>query len=102
MDWTVFSHPGFVLSLISALVVLISWFIRLEAKIQANANAIARGEHDFKQLQHEFEQHRLSQDIHFNQRISQQVEAGNERRFSTIENQLTQINHKLDKLAERK
>lgn len=99
MDLPPFSHPTFLLSLAATIVGLIIWFVRLEAKTATNANNIERLEKELKEVYEDFDKHRLNQEIHFNLRISQQVEQGNERRFATIEKQLEAINNKLDKMA---
>jgi hypothetical protein len=102
METSPFFDPRVLIPLGIAIVGLIAWFIRLEAKNQANAVEVARLERELTEIWKEFETHRLNQDIHFNVRVSNQVEQGNERRFGTIERQLTEINTKLDRLAEKK
>lgn len=102
MDASPFSDPRVLIPLGLAIITLIAWFVRLEAKNQATAVEAARLEREFNDLWKEFETHRLNQDIHFNLRVSNQVEQGNERRFLTIERQLTEINTKLDRMAEKK
>lgn len=97
-----FLDPRFLFPLIISVIGLIGWFVRLESKTVTNAQAMFRIEKEQSDHWKEFEAHRMNQDIHFNLRISQQVEQGNERRFQTLERQLMQINEKLDKLAERK
>lgn len=97
-----FLDPRFLFPLIVSVIGLIGWFVRLESKTVTNSQAIIRLEKEVSDIWKELESHRMNQDIHFNLRISQQVEQGNERRFQTIERQLSQINDKLDKLAERK
>lgn len=102
MENSPFLDPRVLIPLIVAVVTVIFWFARLESKTTANGNALARLENEVEGLWKDFETHRLNQDIHFNLRVSNQVEQSNERRFGTIEKQLNEINQKLDKMAERK
>lgn len=97
-----FLDPRVLIPLIVTAVTLIFWFARLESKTSANAEEIKRVQTDADSLWNQFETHRLNQDIHFNLRVSNQVEQSNERRFGTIERQLQEINGKLDRLAEKK
>lgn len=97
-----FLDPRVLIPLAAMTITLIAWFVRLESKTFANASSIERIERAAEALWKEFEIHRLNQDIHFNLRVSNQVEQSNERRFGTIERQLTEINTKLDRLAEKK
>lgn len=102
MEYSPFLDPRFLLAAGAMVIALVGWFIRLESKTVTNNQTIVRLEGEINSLWKEFETHRLNQDIHFNLRISQQVEQGNERRFQTIERQLTQINDKLDRMAENR
>lgn len=97
-----FLDPRFLLPLLLSVIGLIGWLVRLEAKTIGNVQIATKLEQENAALWKELENHRLNQDIHFNLRISQQVEQANERRFTTIEKQLAQINDKLDRMAERK
>lgn len=101
MDLTPLTHPAFILSVASAIIGLIVWLVRLEGKIAANETNIKRIEKENEKCVLEIEKHKTNGDIHFSLRVSNQVEQANERRFSTIEHQLTEINGKLDRIAER-
>ncbi len=101
MDLTPLTHPAFILSFVSAVIGLIVWLVRLEGKISANETNIGRLDKEYEKCVGDLEKHRTNADIHFNLRVSNQVEQANERRFSTIEHQLTEINGKLDRIAER-
>lgn len=94
-----FLHPSFLLSAIVGIITLVAWFIRLESKINTNGQIIAHLERELAKTENHVENHVSNQDIHFNLRVNTQVEKGNERRFQTIENQLSEINRKLDKMA---
>lgn len=102
MESSPFLDPRVLIPLAGMAITLIAWFVRLESKTSANSDCLKRAEKDQEAFWKEFELHRLNQDIHFNLRVSNQVEMGNERRFGTIEKQLTEINTKLDRLAEKK
>ena len=100
--------PTVWVALASLLVVLLSskigfgvWLVRLESKATMNAANNTRLESELAAVCKEIETHKENGDIHFNLRVMQQVEKGNEQRFHTIEIQLTDINRKLDNLAGR-
>jgi hypothetical protein len=101
MDFSPILHPTLILGVATGIIGFIVWLVRLEGKNASNATTIARLEKEVEKLTGELERHRSNQDIHFNLRISTQVEQANERRFQTIESQLSQINHKLDRMAEK-
>lgn len=102
MESSPFLHPGFIVPAVAGLIGFISWLIRLEAKSTANAVANAKLEAENSQIWGELERHKENQDIHFNQKVSAEVEKGNTRRFETIEHQLGEINRKLDSLTRSK
>lgn len=84
------------------LIGFIAWLIRLEGKVAQALVANARIEAEIDKLWGEHERHKENQDIHFNQKVSAEVEKGNTRRFETIEHQLGEINRKLDSLTRSK
>ncbi|MCW5959281.1 MAG: hypothetical protein KIS76_03910 [Pyrinomonadaceae bacterium] len=102
MELAPYLHPAFLFTVAAALVGYVAWQIRIESKVAANAGAIGRLETELHELRSAFDKHQLNADIHFNLRISTQVEASNERRFTHIEQQLKQINDKLDRISEKK
>jgi predicted RNase H-like nuclease (RuvC/YqgF family) len=101
MTLEAFLNPAFLLSAFAGLITLVAWFVRLESKITNLQTENSNLKQRVQKLESDLESHRQNQDIHFNLRISTQVEQGNERRFQTIERQLTEINHKLDRMAEK-
>ncbi len=101
MDLTSLTHPAFILSFASAVIGLIVWLVRLEGKISTTETNVGRLEKEYEKVVSDLEKHRTNADIHFNLRVSNQVEQANERRFGTIERQLTEINAKLDRIAEK-
>jgi uncharacterized membrane-anchored protein YhcB (DUF1043 family) len=101
MDLSPLLNPTLILGLVSGTIGFIVWLVRLESKNASNATTIARLEKELEKTVADLEKHRTNQDIHFNLRISTQVEQSNERRFQTIEQQLVQINQKLDRIAEK-
>lgn len=101
MDMSPFLHPAFLVTVLVTLVSYVAWQVRLESKISSNTSLITRLERELENIWKEFEAHRLNSDIHFNVRISNQVEQSNERRFQHIEHQLREINTKLDKISSR-
>ena len=84
------------------LIGFIAWLIRLEGKVAQALVANARIEAEIDKFWDEHERHKENQDIHFNQKVSAEVEKGNTRRFETIEHQLGEINRKLDSLTRSK
>ena len=98
MDITPFLQPGFLLSFFGAVITLVIWSIRLESKTKGNEKDNQRLENEFKDLRKEVKDHRENQEIHFDERITKQVDKANEHRFETIEKQLGEINHKIDTL----
>lgn len=100
--------PAVLIALASLLVLLLSsiigfvvWLVRLEGKATMNAANNARLEAELAAAFKEIETHKDNADIHFNLRVMNQVEKGNEQRFHTIETQLGEINRKLDNMAGR-
>lgn len=91
MESSPFLHPGFIVPAVAGLIGFISWLIRLEAKSTANAVANAKLEAENSQIWGELERHKENQDIHFNQKVSAEVEKANARRFETIESELKDI-----------
>ncbi len=79
----------------------IAWLVRLEGKATAALASHDKLEIVTDKLWNDIEKHKENQDIHFNQRMSALVEKGNTVRFETIEHQLTEINRKLDQIANR-
>jgi hypothetical protein len=84
-----------------AAVGFIVWLVRLEGRISVNLANLTRLETDMVDCRTELEDHRANAEIHFSQRLAAEVDKGNERRFITIETQLSEINRKLDNLAGR-
>lgn len=90
----IFNHVGALLSLAIALIGFVGWLIRLES-------VASQTRQDVSELKQSFNAHRDNSDIHFNIRVSEQVDRRNEHRFKTIEDQLHEINRKLDHMAGR-
>jgi hypothetical protein len=102
MESSPFLHPGFIVPTVMGLIGFIAWLIRLEGKVAQALIANAKLEAENEKLWSELERHKENQDIHFNQKVSAEVEKGNTRRFETIEHQLGEINRKLDSLTRSK
>lgn len=102
MESSPFLHPGFIVPTVMGLIGFIAWLIRLEGKVAQALIANAKLESENEKLWSELERHKENQDIHFNQKVSAEVEKGNTRRFETIEHQLGEINRKLDSLTRSK
>lgn len=101
MDLTFLQHPTVLVGLVSAIAGLIWRISRLQTKTdrleeENKAQAAAQAA-----TQAAFQSHKENSDIHFNLRISQEVDRRNEQRFVMIEKQLGEINGKLDRLAEK-
>jgi hypothetical protein len=94
MDLTQFATPTFVAIVVSALIGLVVKATRL----QTNYESLAK---DHSELKAKVDAHLMNTEIHFNLRISQEVDKRNEHRFETIEDQLKEINRKLDHIAGR-
>ena len=94
MDLTQFVTPTLVALVVSAIVGLIVKATRL----QSSVTELTKSNSELKGI---VDAHRMNTDIHFNLRISQEVDKRNEHRFETIEDQLKEINRKLDHIADR-
>lgn len=94
-----FLNPTFVLGAVSLMIGFIAWLTRLEAKVKDLEKKADKNDSDGRELWTELDHHRSNGDIHFNQRVAAEVDKGNERRFKTIEEQLGEINRKLDRMA---
>lgn len=88
--------------LLTQVVGSVIWAVRLEGRLEAKREQIARLEKELTEARTILDVHRTNQDVHFNLRVSNQVDQSNERRFQTIETQLKEINSKLDKMADKK
>jgi len=94
MDIAQFATPTFIIAVISALVGLVVKATKLQTKVDDLSRELTK-------LESIVDVHRMNNDIHFNLRISQEVDKRNEHRFETIEDQLKEINRKLDHIADR-
>lgn len=102
MDISLAAIVSVVIFGITSLIAVTVWLIRLEGRLDNKKERLIRMESETSDLWKVIEEHRLNSDIHFSLRVATQVEQSNERRFLTIERQLTEINQKLDKMADRK
>lgn len=101
MESSPFLHPAFLLTAGSVIVAFIVWLVRLEGKATTATTAHTKAEAERAEIWREMERHKENADIHFNQKVSAEVEKSNARRFDTIERQLGEINHKLDRLSSK-
>lgn len=101
MDLTMLQNPAIFGLMATAIAGLIWRISRLHTKIDELGKENLRLNVELADLKAVVQAHKDNGDIHFNLRLSQQVDEKNEFRFRTIEGQLGEINRKLDKLAER-
>lgn len=99
MDFTTFTTPTVFVALISAVVGLIVKAVRLQSKVDGQQEDIKQLTATQVELKATLHAHKDNGEIHFNERVSREVDKRNEQRFSTIEGQLREINGKLDRLA---
>lgn len=99
IDWNALTHPAVIITLAGAFISLIFWFARLEGRINQTVVDIEALDEVLAEVNERLSEHERNSDIHFNLRISQEVDRRNEQRFQTIERQLGEINRKLDRLA---
>lgn len=95
-------QPAVLIGLVAAIVGLIVKAVRLQTKVDGQEDDIKGLTAVVAEQKGVLTAHKENSDIHFNLRMSQQVDEKNEFRFRTIEGQLGEINHKLDRLTERK
>jgi len=96
-----FLTPSVIAILGSAVVGLIVKAVRLQTNVDALTRNDAEQDESIKNLTASLLAHSNNADVHFNLRISQEVDKRNEQRFVTIERQLGEINGKLDRIASR-
>lgn len=101
MDFTYFGHPAITVAVVSALVGLIVKAVRLQSKVDGQTEEIKQLTSTVAEQKGVLNAHKDNSDIHFNLRLSQEVDRRNEQRFVTIEGQLKDINRKLDEMAGR-
>jgi len=96
MESSPFLHPTFLLTAAIVLVTFIAWLTRLESKVNDLVKRVDKSDKSSDEAWAEFDHHRSNGNIHFNEKVAAEVDKGNERRFTTIEEQLRQVNVKLD------
>lgn len=99
MDFTTFTTPTVFVALISAVVGLIVKAVRLQSKVDGQQEDIKQLTATMAETKATLVAHKDNSDIHFNERVSREVDKRNEQRFTTIEGQLREINGKLDRIA---
>lgn len=102
MNFTEFINPGFLLSFFIAVIGFIAWLVRVEGKTAGNAQKMTEIEKDLESIWKEFEAHRLNALIHFDKDHSRTVQLNNEKQFTRMELELTEIKNLVMRLLERK
>jgi len=74
------------------------WLIKLQPTISGLKSHHVKYDLEIQHLTDRFERHKDNGDIHFNEKVSREVDKRNEQRFITIEKQLSEISTKIDKL----
>lgn len=101
MDLTFLQHPAIFTVLVSSIVGLIVKAVRLQSKVDDQADEIKWLTETVAEQKGILSSHRDNADIHFNLRTADQVEKRQEQRFQTIESQLREILGKLERLANK-
>lgn len=101
MDLSFLGQPAILVFVVSAIVGLIVKAVRLQTRVDAQEIDIKELHAANGELKGMVTAHRENTDIHFNVRVAQEVDKGNERRFQSIERQLTEVINKLDKIASK-
>lgn len=107
-----FLQPGFLLTVVLSLIGFISWLVKLErrnavlekevVRLEKDCEkAAAENEKDLKEIKTELTEHRMNADIHFNQKVSEQVDRRNELRFQQIENHISEMKQMLTEIAKK-
>lgn len=96
------AFAGLLLACLGVIVAFIRWGISLEAKHARSSERCDRLEQDEKELRDKLEAHQLDAKIHVSHEVSRQVDEKNNQRFKHIEDELNEINGKLDTLMDRK
>ena len=96
-----FLQPSFLVPAASGVITFIVWLVRLESKTSTINKDLSLFLKTIDKLEAILSMHVANGEIHFNHRISQEVDKRNEHRFQTIEGQLQEINRKLDRIAGR-
>ena len=102
MNFTEFINPGFLLTFFVAIIGFIAWLVRVEGKTSANSQKLTEIEKDLESVWKEFEAHRLNSTIHFDKDHSRTVQTNNEKQFTRMELELTEIKSLVMRLLERK
>ncbi len=98
MEPSEFLTPVVVVTVISAIVGLIVKAVRLQSKVDGQADELKRQGEKIAEQRGILDAHRDNDDIHFNLRINQQVEQRQNERFQRVEERLGHIEGKLDQL----
>jgi predicted HicB family RNase H-like nuclease len=101
MDWSQVLNPSLLMTVFVAIVGFVVWLVRLEGKVSNATNTNEQQQKTIDKLAGELEHHRFNDEVHFNRRITQEVEKSYDRRFGAIEKQLGEISTKLDKIAQK-
>lgn len=94
-------NPSFLLTALIVVIGFIVWLVRLEGKVSNNSTKIELQQKAQEKLATEVEHHRFNTEIHFNHRLSQEVDQRNKDRFGHIEKRLDEVMKKLDDIAEK-
>ncbi|HQU83925.1 MAG TPA: hypothetical protein PKY59_12395 [Pyrinomonadaceae bacterium] len=105
-------HPAILIFLVSSYTTFVVWIVRLERRNAVCENEIERLKKDrdtdnaenekyFAEIKTKLDVHQLNGDIHFNQKVTEQVDKRNELRFQTIENHIGEMKQMLTKIAEK-
>jgi len=99
MEATQLLTPTVIVALVGAVVGLIVKAVRLQSKVDAQGHEIVELEKDNAATRALLVEHKSNENIHFNLRISQEVDKRNEQRFTSIETSLREIKEMVRGLA---
>lgn len=108
MDLNAFGSPGVLITLISLIVGLIVWIVRLESRnndghrrIDDIEDLADKVEKQLKAVEVEFYKHMADVKAHHNEEAVKEFRTALEQRFAGVENSLKDISRKLNHIAGR-
>ncbi len=99
MEATQLLTPTVIVALVGAVVGLVVKAVRLQSKVDSQGHEIVELEKDNAATRALLDEHKSNENIHFNLRISQEVDKRNEQRFTSIETSLREIKEMVRGLA---
>ncbi len=91
MEASPFFTPGFIVPTALGLIGFVAWLIRLESKVNTGEKGMIKIEQAVEDSWEVLEKHRSNENVHFNQRLAQEVERRQTDRMDRMQVDITEI-----------